>query len=103
MTSSPISTHRSARAPGCSLVGPCTDRLPVFLTPDELVLGGLMAGNPESSTPTAPSTGVTEVGDWVGVLPSDRNSATRQHRIQQGRWRTAVARWPAGPPQNDVR
>ena len=55
------------------------------------------------STPTEPQTGATEVGDWVGVLPGDKSSSTRQHRIHQGRWRTDVAHWPAGQPQNDVR
>ena len=36
-------------------------------------------------------------------MPIDKSQATRQHRIHQGVWRTNVAQWPAGQPQNDRR
>lgn len=42
------------------------------------------------------------MGNWVGVLPKE-SAATRLHRIHQGTWRTDVADWPAGPPQEDRR
>lgn len=45
----------------------------------------------------------TTIGDWVGVLPPDRDPATRRHRRHQGEWRTKRADWPAGPPQRDRR
>lgn len=53
-------------------------------------------------TPKA-QTAVTTIGDWVGVLPTDRDPATRRHRRHQGEWRSKHAGWPAGPPQNDRR
>ena len=56
---------------------------------------------PDSAT-TEP-TDLTEVGDWVGLLPKDKRPETRRHRIHQGIWRSEVAKWPAGPPQNDRR
>lgn len=43
------------------------------------------------------------VGDWSGRLPDDKLAATARHRRQQGIWRSTVARWPAGQPQNDAR
>lgn len=62
-----------------------------------------MTGEPGSSAAgDAQSTDVV-VGDWVGHLPASDTRATRTHRIHQGLWRTEVARWPAGPPQNDIR
>jgi hypothetical protein len=53
-------------------------------------------------TPKA-QTDLTKVGDWVGVLPPDRDPATRRHRKHQGEWRSEHAGWPAGPPQRDRR
>ncbi|MCF6376431.1 hypothetical protein L2K70_02335 [Nocardioides KLBMP 9356] len=43
------------------------------------------------------------VGDWDGVLPRDRDPATRRHRRHQGEWRSSTLRWAAGPPQDDIR
>lgn len=60
---------------------------------------GIQAGD---GRPTEGSADVT-VGDWSGRLPSDKLAATAQHRRQQGIWRSTVARWPAGQPQNDAR
>jgi hypothetical protein len=45
----------------------------------------------------------TTIGDWTGVLPRDRDPATRRYRRHQGEWRTKHANWPAGPPQRDRR
>ncbi len=56
-----------------------------------------------ADTSALPDPRETTVGDWTGVLPRDRDPATRRHRRHQGEWRAETLEWPAGRPQYDIR
>ena len=64
---------------------------------------GEVIESPDADRSTSQAAEETIVGDWKGELPPNESPATRQHRIGQGIWRTEIARWPAGLPQNDRR